>query len=494
MADAGRDLVAENEALRVENATLRADNASLRDTVEELTRRLARLEGSKKSSLNSSMPPSKDSPGDAGEARKSRAERRAEQREANKAEKRRRGKQPGAPGANLARRDEPDEIVTHEPDRCSDCGEDLATAPEEGYEPRQVFDLPAPRIVCTEHRSIRRRCRCGTLNCGSFPEQASAPAAYGPNLRATALYLLHGQHLSVERTVESLSEMAGVEVSPGFVASLVPEARHRLEVSGFMQALRERLGSSAVVHVDETSDQVAQKTWWLHVVATPLYTYLFASHTRGKQAPDRAGVLCDFSGVMVHDRLSMYFAYEAASHALCAAHLLRDLESLSCWPNQRLWSREMKALLQEMIAATNAARAVGIEALAEEVIERFSTRYDTILSHGRFANPPTPSWRKPTAQEREGANLLAAFCKFKPEITRFAYDLRVAPTNNEAERSLRMAKLHSKISGCFQSERHAEGFAAIRSYIGTARKHGLGALSVLGMLFCGKAWMPPRTT
>jgi transposase len=57
-----------------------------------------------------------------------------------------------------------------------------------------------------------------------------------------------------------------------------------------------------------------------------------------------------------------------------------------------------------------------------------------------------------------------------------------------------MAKIYSKISGCFQSERHAEGFAAIRSYIGTARKHGLGALSVLGMLFCGKAWMPPRTT
>lgn len=361
-----RDVVAENEALRgevdalrAENAALRADNASLTATVEELTRRVGEVEHRQKTSRTSSMPPSKDSHGDAAEARRSRTERRAEKRAADKAGKRRRGKQPGAPGANLAAVERPDEVVPHNPQCCSTCGDDLASAAEEGYDGRQVFDISDPRLVVTEHRSIRKRCRCGTLNRGEFPTEASAPTAYGPNMRSAALYLLHGQHLSVERTVEALSELLGVEVSPGFVASLVPEAGRRLEESGFLEALRERVRAAQVINVDETSDQVGTKTWWLHVAATKLYTYLVASRTRGKDAPDRAGVLGRFSGVMVHDRLVMYFAYEGATHAVCAAHLLRDLESVGKWQAQKVWTEAMATLLREMIGATNAAREAG---------------------------------------------------------------------------------------------------------------------------------------
>jgi len=57
-----------------------------------------------------------------------------------------------------------------------------------------------------------------------------------------------------------------------------------------------------------------------------------------------------------------------------------------------------------------------------------------------------------------------------------------------------MAKLHRKISGCFQADNSARHFAAIRSYLATARKHGVGALDVLGQLFRGDAWMPPPAT
>ena len=38
-----------------------------------------------------------------------------------------------------------------------------------------------------------------------------------------------------------------------------------------------------------------------------------------------------------------------------------------------------------------------------------------------------------------------------------------------------------------------EGFC-FRSYLGTARKHGLGGRDVLGRLFRGDVWMPPATT
>lgn len=88
---------------------------------------------------------------------------------------------------------------------------------------------------------------------------------------------------------------------------------------------------------------------------------------------------------------------------------------------------------------------------------------------------------------------MVALETLKAEATQFASDLRVPMTNNEAERSLRMAKLHHKISGCFQSDDGARAFATVRSYLATARKHGVGGLDVLAQLFRGEPWMPPRT-
>jgi hypothetical protein len=42
-----------------------------------------------------------------------------------------------------------------------------------------------------------------------------------------------------------------------------------------------------------------------------------------------------------------------------------------------------------------------------------------------------------------------------------------------------MAKIHSKVSGCFQSFDGAKAFANIRSYLATATKHDVGGLDVL---------------
>ena len=477
-------MLAENTALREENDALKAQIEEQGLKIAELEKRLG------KSAQNSSLPPSSDSPGKRAEATKTRAERRAEEKRVRKAQVRRRGKQVGAPGQNLPASDDPDEVVIHEPEQCSSCGDDLSGASEEGFESRQVFDAPDPQLICTEHRAVRRRCRCGVVTTGGFPPEAKAPTCYGPNVRAAALYLLHGQHLPVERTAEAISAMLGADVSTGFVASLPREAA--LGLSGFTDELRTRLRFSKVIHVDETTDQVCTKQWWLHVAADELHTFLFASPTRAKSAPDEAGVLGDFSGVMVHDRLAMYFAYDKATHAVCGAHLLRDLASVGVRWNQ-VWARSMAALLCEMNDAAHEARAAGRKRLSRRTLEAYLARYDALASDGLAANPKPPD-RKRNNLERESYNLACALGNLRTEATRFAVDLSVPMTNNEAERSLRMAKIHRKVSGCFQSEDGARHFAVVRSYLATARKHDLGALEVLGRLFRGDVWMPPART
>jgi len=486
MSDADRErLEAELEVLRAENKVLVGEVERLTRMVAELTRKL------EKGSKNSSLPPSSDSPRNQAEATKTRAERRAEAKAKRKDDvERNRGKQPGAPGQNLAMRSDPDEIIDHEPTCCISCGADLADAPTEGIGRRQVFDTPDPILLMTEHRSVRKRCSCGKLNAGAFPKEATAPTSYGPNVRAAALYLLHGQHLSVERAAEAMSAMLGASVSTGFVASLATEAAGGLD--GFVGEIRRRLRHAALVHVDETSDQVRTDKWWFHVVSNELYTYLFASPTRGKAAPDEAGVLGAFGGVMVHDRLAMYFKYDQATHAVCGSHLLRDLAAVGIGWDQG-WANDMAALLVEMNTAAHAARDKGRDRLSRRVLAGFLSRYDVIIAAGLAANPE-PVGRDRDSIERDGYNLVAALFKLRAEATRFATDLDVPFSNNEAERALRMAKLHRKISGCFQSDDGARAFATIRSYLATARKHNVGALDVLAQLFRGDAWMPPVTT
>jgi transposase len=53
-----------------------------------------------------------------------------------------------------------------------------------------------------------------------------------------------------------------------------------------------------------------------------------------------------------------------------------------------------------------------------------------------------------------------------------------------------MAKLRQKVSGCLRTMTGARQFCAIRSYLSTAAKHGLGFFDALVMLTAGQPWMP----
>ncbi len=68
--------------------------------------------------------------------------------------------------------------------------------------------------------------------------------------------------------------------------------------------------------------------------------------------------------------------------------------------------------------------------------------------------------------------------------------MRAQPDNNGRERDIRMAKLRQKVSGCLRSFTRARQFCAIRSYLSTAAKHGLGLFASLVMLTEGQPWIP----
>jgi transposase len=466
--------------LRAANAELAAANAEqarliagLQVRVAELERRLGR------DSSNSSKPPSSD-----GLGKPSRAERRADER----AERRRPGKQPGAPGAHLAQVAEPDEIAEHAPDRCGGCGAELAEAAVVGVEARQVFDLPPLRLGVVEHRAQRRRCACGTITAGAFPEHARAAACYGPGVRALVCYLCVHQHLPVDRAAQLLADVLGAGVATGTLAAVMAEGAAAL--GGFVEVVRAGLAVAPVAHFDETGARVAGRLHWVHSASTSLLSLFTVHPKRGKVAMDQAGVLPGFGGVAVHDGWAPYWRYDV-THALCGAHLLRELDAITEEPGQG-WAAGMAELLVDAKLVADRARAAGLPRIDDQARDRLHARYQRLLADGQAANPPPrASGRRPGhARRPPAARLLARLDTHRDEVLRLLDDTRVAFDNNQAERDLRMVKLQQKISGCWRTLAGAEAFLVLRSYLATARKHSMNPLAVLGQLFQGQAWLP----
>src|SRR3954470_10280784 len=76
------------------------------------------------------------------------------------------------------------------------------------------------------------------------------------------------------------------------------------------------------------------------------------------------------------------------------------------------------------------------------------------------------------------------------DYLRFATDPHVPFDNNAAERAIRMAKTKQKVSGCLRTLAGAQDFAAMRSYLATATKHGRRPFDVLTELTSGNVWIP----
>ncbi|MDP9388636.1 MAG: IS66 family transposase [Actinomycetota bacterium] len=385
----------------------------------------------------------------------------------------------------------PDEVVDHRPDRCGDCGASLADAASTGFAARQVIDLPEVAPVVTEHRAHTCRCRCGHDSTGAFPAGVRAPISYGPRARAVVAYLLARQHIPTRRVAETVADLFGLSISTGAIDSIYTEASRRLR--GFIAALVAFLRTLPVLHADETTDRIGTRNCWMHVVSTSGFTLIHASTTRGGDAIDEAGVLGGYRGVIVHDRLAMYWKLKA-KHGLCAAHLLRDLADVAVVVTQSAWAAGLAALLVEINAACDDARRRGLRQLGPSHQRAFAARYDALVAQGLAANPAPASGRKRDYGERRSFNLVTAFATHRQAIPRYMYDLDVAFTNNQAERDLRPTKLHRKISGCFRSKAGAERFAHLRSYLSTTRKHGVPAIDALTRLFDSDPWMPPQPT
>jgi transposase len=193
------------------------------------------------------------------------------------------GGQPGHDGQTLAQVAVPDVEVLHRPAVCGACQCPLNGVAGQVVERRQVHEVPPLKLVVTEHQVEAIRCpQCQAVTQGTFPAAVGAPAQYGQEVRALAVYLNQYQLLPEARTGEPLTDLLGCTLSDGTVARWVQEAAEQLAPT--VARIADLVAASRVQHTDETGVRMTGQLRWLHVNRTRWLTHLAWHPKRGQQA------------------------------------------------------------------------------------------------------------------------------------------------------------------------------------------------------------------
>ncbi len=336
---------------QAKTARLEAENAELRQQMESILMQLQEIKNRQgKDSHNSSKPPSSD-----GLRRKPYPARKKSEKPS--------GGQAGHVGRTLMQVANADEVVHHRPESCLQCHRDLRNEPVVVKERRQVHDLPELGLWVKEHRVEAVCCPdCQQMSRGHFPQAVDAPAQYGPNVQALAVYLSHFHLLPMERTCEALSDLCDCSISEGTLANWIAEAATRLEPT--IEHIKQLLLRGHFKHADETGIRIKGRLHWTHVSCTRWLTHYGWHRKRGKEALESMGIWPHFQGRAMHDRWASYDQYGCA-HSLCGAHLLRDCLYLA-QQEQQHWAQQIYDLLLAMNKATDQWRAQGVKAIPKQ--------------------------------------------------------------------------------------------------------------------------------
>ena len=449
------------------------------DIIQELQARAA------KNSRNSSKPPSSDGYGKQNRT----TSLRPKGQKPN-------GGQPGHTGETLKSVEKPDKIETHDQVCCEQCQASLDDVAVSSVEERQVFDIPAMKIVITAHQATVKICpECQTENKGEFPENVTQPVQYGNGVKTVASYFNNEHFVPVARTAQIFQDLYGQAPSEATILKASKQLNQHIQPA--REAVKKMLHQAPVLNADETGLRVEGKLHWLHSVSTDKLTDYEVHPKRGKEAMDAAGVLEGYQGKLVHDHWKPYFAYEDCEHIACNAHHLRELAYIEK-QYQQAWAGETAALLVEIKNAVDDAKPEQNQ-LSEEQLLLFEKRYDALINKGLEQNPFVAAEviegqpkKRGRPKQTPAHNLLARLKDFKRGTLAFMYDFSVPFDNNLAERDVRMVKVKQKVSGGFRTQEGAKQFASIRSYISTARKNSVSIFNAIQDAFSGTPYIPPH--
>ena len=360
------------------------------------------------------------------------------------------------------------EEVTIAPENCSNCGTNLEDQEASKTEIRKKIDINYETVEI-DYISEAKICPdCGEENKKDFPLGIEGPIQYGLGIVALVIEFLMVQMLSLKRAQEHFRGIIGRNISQATMLNYI--IKFSLGLRDWESEQIELILKSLVIHVDETSIRVNGRNWWVHTYSAGEIVLQFLHQSRGCEAIDDIGIIPRYGGVIVHDCWASYFTYGNVDHALCLAHLLRELKYIEEATGHE-WATRLKNLLTKAIKKVNDSE---INILEKGQYTRLQNTYRCILMEAFLEMPPfsEPDGSRGRTKQTDEQNLWTRLTNFESSILMFARVAEVPATNNRAERDLRSNKLKNKVSGCFRTEKMASCYCRITGYVKTMRNKG----------------------
>lgn len=384
-----------------------------------------------------------------------------------------RGGQGGHKGKTLLKVEHPDRRVRLTTGVCT-CG--LALDPDAGevVQTYQVFDLPAPKLEVTEYQRVRQRCSCGCEHLADLPPGVRSSVQYGDGVRALTVLLSNSCQLSYEKISTLFADLYGYDLNEATALGNNELAFDRLEV--VEAAIKEALAKEQVVHFDESGVKVGTALCWLHTACNSLYTYLFVHEKRGQKAhKDHVSILWRVKNWAVHDCYGTYFKYDNCRHALCGAHILRELQAQV--EQDKTWAGELQDFLLGLYKKSEKATKIVHNIAGEK--QKWLDMCKRAIQTEESLLPKTNAQKRGRRARGKALSLLDRLVQHADAVLAFAEHVAVPFSNNQAERDIRPVKTKQKVAGCFRTLKGAKQYARIQGFISTCRKHQLNVFNEL---------------
>ena len=418
--------------LRAALETAKAKNAELE----------AKLAKPKKTSRNSSVPPSQTIKGKRDNRRK------------------RRGGKPGHEGKSRENA-EPDRVVECRAEICTSCGQDVRGQEQELVSSHQVIDIPPVKALVTELRRYQTQCECGACVLGEYPPGYDEPQqTFGPGVHSLLSYLNGTHHISHQRLQQVMETVFDLKISAGAIANSLQRTAQRLAQPAF-DILRD-IRRSAVIGSDETGMRVEGTNWWLWTVQTPQASYFAVADTRSGDVLE-ALMFDAVAEVWCSDLWSAQLTAQTRRFAICHAHQLRALQ-FAIDAGDTIFAPAFQLLLREALQLTRARGKLPPD-VYEHSVEAVQLSAQHLLDM--------------ETNHEEGRALQRRYHRHWDKLWVFLEREDVPFDNNASERALRPAVIHRKVIGGFRTEEGAEAYALYRTIEDTARKRDQLVLDAL---------------
>lgn len=464
------------EPLLKEVESIRQENRQLRELVEILNKDIYtlkdKLAAAKKTSQNSSKPPSSD-------IVKSKKTKPTNQENDKKEVKRKQGGQPGHPKHTrpLYTADQINETYPHKYTSCPDCHGKVMFLPE--IEPRrqqqvEIKDMP---VFTVEHVCYPVWCEnCQKIHYKPLPENVVKEGLFQERITALVAYLKGVCHASFSTIRKFIRDVLGESVCRGFLRKVL--AKVTASLNDPYEELLNRLPLETVVNVDETGHKDKGEKFWTWVFRADLYVLFKIDKTRSTQ------VLIDvlgeaFNGAVGCDYFSSYQSYMRRFDTVlqfCIAHLIRDVRFLTNLPDKESKAyghgildgiRALFKIIHNRDSLSKTSFRVALEQAKQAIITAATTQVPSLLDkHGKEL-------------KRHAKNMANRFRKHGESYFTFITTPGMDPTNNIAEQAVRFIVIDRHVTQGTRGEPGRKTAERLWTVVGTCQLQGRSAFNFI---------------